>query len=72
MDICELHRKHLFPYCCVYSALHRNGNYPIVTCVFVVAGCVYRVVARQRVYHVYMSKYYVREGIVTGARFTLN
>jgi hypothetical protein len=38
IDICELHRKHIFIYCCTYSALHRNGNYPIVACVFVVAG----------------------------------
>jgi hypothetical protein len=37
MDICESHRKHLFPYC-FYSALHSNGNYPIVARVFVVAG----------------------------------
>jgi hypothetical protein len=38
MDICEPHRKHLFLYCCIYSALHSNGIYLIVTCVFVVAG----------------------------------
>jgi hypothetical protein len=33
--ICEPHRKHLFLYCCIYSALHSNGNYPIVAVVFV-------------------------------------
>jgi hypothetical protein len=38
MGICELHRKHLFLSCCIYSALHSNGSYPIVACVFVVAG----------------------------------
>jgi hypothetical protein len=37
MDICEPHRKHLFLYCCNYSALHSNGSYPIVAYVFVVA-----------------------------------
>jgi hypothetical protein len=56
MDICEPHRKHLFLYCCIYSALHSNGSYPIVACVSVVAGCVYRVVAQQRVY---ISQYYL-------------
>jgi hypothetical protein len=38
LDICEPHRKHLFLYCCVYSAFHSNGCYPIVVCVFVVTG----------------------------------
>jgi hypothetical protein len=38
MDICEPHRKHLFLYCCIYSAVHSNGNYPIVSCVFFAAG----------------------------------
>jgi hypothetical protein len=38
MDIREPHRKHLFLYCCIYSALHSNGSYPIVACVFVAAG----------------------------------
>jgi hypothetical protein len=38
VDICELHRRHLFLYCCIYSALHINGSYPIVACVFVAAG----------------------------------
>jgi hypothetical protein len=33
MDICEPHRKHLFNYCCIYSALHSNGSYPIVACI---------------------------------------
>jgi hypothetical protein len=37
-DICEPHRKHLFLYSCIYSALHSNGSYPIVAFVFVVAG----------------------------------
>jgi hypothetical protein len=37
MDICEPHIKYLFLYCCIYSALHSNGSYPIVTCVFFVA-----------------------------------
>jgi hypothetical protein len=37
MDICEPHRKHCFLYCCIYSMLHRNGSYPIVACMFVVA-----------------------------------
>jgi hypothetical protein len=41
MDICEPHRKYLFLYCSIYSALHSNGSYPIVSCV---------VVAQQRVY----------------------
>jgi hypothetical protein len=39
MDICEPHRKHRFLYFCIYSALHRNGNYPIVAYVFVIAYC---------------------------------
>jgi hypothetical protein len=39
MDMCEPHRKHRFLSCCIYSALHRNGSYPIVACVFVVAYC---------------------------------
>jgi hypothetical protein len=39
MDICEPHRKHRFLYCCIYNVLHRNGSYPIVACVFVVAYC---------------------------------
>jgi hypothetical protein len=43
------HRKHLFLYCCSYSALHSNGSYPIVACVFVVRECVYLAVAQQRV-----------------------
>jgi hypothetical protein len=38
MVICELHREHFFLYCCTYSALHSNGSYPIVACVFVVTG----------------------------------
>jgi hypothetical protein len=38
VDICKPHRKHLFLYCCIYSALHSNGSYPIVTCIFVVVG----------------------------------
>jgi hypothetical protein len=37
MDTGEPLREHLFLYCCIYSALHRNGSYPIVACVFVVA-----------------------------------
>jgi hypothetical protein len=37
-DICEPYRKHLFLYCCIYSRLHSKWNYPIVACVFVVAG----------------------------------
>jgi hypothetical protein len=55
MDICEPHRKHLFLYCCIYSALHSNGSYPIVACIFAVAECVYQVVALQ---WVYMSQYF--------------
>jgi hypothetical protein len=39
MNICEPHRKHRFPYCCIYSALHSNGSYPIVACVFIFAYC---------------------------------
>jgi hypothetical protein len=39
MVICESHRKHFFLYSFIYSALHSNGNYPIVACVFVVACC---------------------------------
>jgi hypothetical protein len=38
MDICEPHRKHRVLYCCIYSALHSNGSYPIVACIFVAAG----------------------------------
>jgi hypothetical protein len=53
MDIYEPHRKNFFY--CIYSALHTNGSYPIVACVFVVAGYVYRVVIQQRVY---MSQYF--------------
>jgi hypothetical protein len=34
----RIHRKHHFLYCCIYSALHRNGIYPIVACVSFVAG----------------------------------
>jgi hypothetical protein len=72
MDICELHRKRRFLYCCIYSALHRNGSYAIVASVFVVAYCCRRYLAtgclptmcpRERVYgvfakqRVYMSQY---------------
>jgi hypothetical protein len=39
MVICEPHRKHHFLYCCIYNALHSNGNYPSVDCIFVVAYC---------------------------------
>jgi hypothetical protein len=39
MDTCELHRKYLFLYFCIYSALHRNGSYPIVACISVVSYC---------------------------------
>jgi hypothetical protein len=53
MDICEPHRKHLFLSRCIYSALHSNGNCPIVACILS-RDCVYRVVAQQRVY---MSQY---------------
>jgi hypothetical protein len=54
MDICELHRKHRFLYCCIYSALHNNGSYPIVACLFVVAGiCLPRRCQQQ----VYTSQY---------------
>jgi hypothetical protein len=38
MDICEPHRKSLFLYCCIYSALHNNRSYPNVACVFVAVG----------------------------------
>jgi hypothetical protein len=34
MDIYELHRKHLFFYCCVYSSLHTNGSYPMLPAYF--------------------------------------
>jgi hypothetical protein len=54
MDICGQYRKRLFLYCCIYIALHSNGSYPIIACVFVVRECVYRVVAQQRVL---MSQY---------------
>jgi hypothetical protein len=37
MDICESHTKHLLLYCRIYSALHSNGSYPIVACVFIIA-----------------------------------
>jgi hypothetical protein len=33
------HKKHVFLYCCIYRALHSNGNYPTVTCLFIVAYC---------------------------------
>jgi hypothetical protein len=36
---CEPHRKHLFLYCCIYSALHCNGSCPIFSCVFVAMYC---------------------------------
>jgi hypothetical protein len=58
MDICEPHRKHHFLYC-IYSALHRNGSYPIVACVFVVAyrcrlylatGCLPRTCLRRNMF----------------------
>jgi hypothetical protein len=39
MDICEPHTIHHFLYCYIYSTLRRNGSYPIVACVFVVAYC---------------------------------
>jgi hypothetical protein len=39
VDICEPHKKHRFLYCCIYSALHSNGNYLIVASLFVVAYC---------------------------------
>jgi hypothetical protein len=39
MDTWEPHRKHRFLYCYIYSVLHRNGSYPIVACLFVVAYC---------------------------------
>jgi hypothetical protein len=39
MDISEPHRKHRFLFCCIYSALHRNGSYLIFACVFVVTYC---------------------------------
>jgi hypothetical protein len=38
MDTCKPHTKLLFLYC-IYSALHGNGSYRIVACVFVVAYC---------------------------------
>jgi hypothetical protein len=47
--VCEPHRKHVFLYCLIYSALHSNGKYPIVAYVFAVAKCVYRAVVQQRV-----------------------
>jgi hypothetical protein len=37
MDICEPHRKQIFFYCCIYSALHYNGSYPNVACIFFAA-----------------------------------
>jgi hypothetical protein len=73
MVIYEPHRKHLFLYCCIYSALHRNGSYPIAACVFIVAycfglylatSCLPRMSPWERVYRVtaqqrvYMSQYY--------------
>jgi hypothetical protein len=45
IDIYEQHRKHNLLYCCIYSTLHRNGIYPIVACVFVVAYCYRRYLA---------------------------
>jgi hypothetical protein len=45
MAICEPHRKQLFLYCCIYSALHRNGSFLIVACVFVVSYCYRRYLA---------------------------
>jgi hypothetical protein len=32
MDTCEQHRKHLFLYCCIYSAFHSNGLVRIRCC----------------------------------------
>jgi hypothetical protein len=37
VDVCKPHRKHLFLYCCIYSALHSNGSYSIVACLSVIA-----------------------------------
>jgi hypothetical protein len=39
MGLCEPHRRYLFLYCCTYSALHNNGIYPIVACLFVAEYC---------------------------------
>jgi hypothetical protein len=33
MNICEPHRKHMFLYCYIYSALHSSGSCPIVACI---------------------------------------
>jgi hypothetical protein len=41
MDICEQYIKHIFLYCCIYSALYSNGNYPIVTESLPSNGCTY-------------------------------
>lgn len=38
IDICKRHRKTLILYCCIYSELYSNRSYPIVGCIFVVAG----------------------------------
>jgi hypothetical protein len=66
MDICEPHRKRRFFYCWIYSALYRNGNYPIVAYVFVVAyccriylatGCLPRICLRGKMFTCHMSQY---------------
>jgi hypothetical protein len=38
METYEPQMKHIFLYCCIYSALHRNGSYLIAACVFIAAG----------------------------------
>jgi hypothetical protein len=38
VDMWKPHRKHLFFYCCIYSALHSNGSNPIVAAIFIAAG----------------------------------
>jgi hypothetical protein len=60
-DICEPHRKHLFLYCCIHSALHRNGSYPIVACVFLVknACLLIRSLAMEPYVTIYLHKKFV-------------
>jgi hypothetical protein len=41
VDICEPHRKHLFLYCCIYSALHRNQVIRLLSAYSLSRECVY-------------------------------
>jgi hypothetical protein len=48
MDICEQHRKHLFLYYYIYSALHNKDAIRLLPAYPLPRECAYRVVAQQR------------------------